>query len=270
MLVERPFMGQYACAQQGSYLRHQRDLGLQLAIEKLKQFPLEQRYNEVQEDKFYKWQPLARVNNYMASTSPAPINYIIKPSLISEGPAYKRKNDLKRPVYRCFPKIKQEVSAFGPKHAEHARRFYQSKRTQSIQKYQTDMVPRYLPNYESRQVSFHKNTRVTEGGYLLGEPVADRSVKTALHTDSIKGQVPGHFMSQPYETVLKVAKISPRPSKKQLSKSLTSNGLGVKLLKHKVEAGIVRKCDVFQDSGSEVDLSNAPVFQILCEMSNTL
>lgn len=267
MLVERPSMREYACAQQGSYLRHQQLLELQLAMKKLKQFPIEnfQRYHEVQEGKVHRWQPVARFNSQMASISTEPISYI-NSSLVSEGAAYRRSKESKRPVHRNFPKIKQEVAAFGPKHAEHARRFYQSKGTQPKQKFRQVMVPPYRPNYGPMQVSRHKKTQVTKESYLLGEPVHDRSVnQTALYTDSLKGQVPVPVTSQPNETVLKVAKISPRLNKKMPMKTI-----GVKLLNHNVEQGLAKKSDVFQDSGSEIDLSNAPIFQMLCELSNTL
>jgi len=264
MLVERPFMREYACAQQGSYLRHQQLLELQLAMKKLQQFPIEnfQRYHEVQEDKAHRWQHVPRFNSHMASINTEPISYI-NPSLVSEGAAYRRSKASKRPAHRNCPMIKQEIAAFGPKHAEHARRFYQSKGTQPFKQV---MVPPYQPNYGPMQVSRHRKTQVTKGSYLVGEPVHDRSVnQTVLYTDSLKGQVPVPVTSQLYETVLKVAKISPRPNKKQPTKTI-----GVKLLNHKVEQGLAKKSDVLQDSESEIDLSNAPIFQILCEISNTL
>jgi len=271
MLVEQPFMRDYTCAQQGSYFRQQQLLEFQLAMEKLKQFPIEkfQRYYEVQGNKVHRWQPVPRFNNRMTSISANPISYI-NGSLATEGPPYNKDSYLqsRRPVQRNFPKIKKEVSAFGPKHAEHARRFYQSKGTQSHQEFQQVMVPPYRPNYGPMQVSCQRNTEVTREGYLLGEPVFDRSVnQIALCTDSVKGQVPVSVTSQPYETVLKVAKISPRPSEKQ--PTTTKTGFGVKLVNKKVEQGLLNQSHGSQDSRSEIDLSNAPIFQMLCEISNT-
>jgi len=269
MLLERPFLRDYTCAQQGSYLRPQQLLELQLAMEKLHQFPIEnfRRYHAVQEDKVRRWQPVTRFNTHMASISCEPLSYI-NPSVGSEGPAYRKNRESKRPVHPNFPKIKQEVSAFGPKHAEHARRFYQSKRTQPIQQFQQVMV---RPNYGHTEVSGHRQTQVTEGVHLLGESAIGRSLNpTALYNDSLKSQVPVPDTSLPYETVLKIAKISPRPSKKQPTKNKTSFGFGVKLSNHKVERGSLKKSDNFEDNGREIDLSNAPVFQILCEISNTL
>jgi len=152
----------------------------------------------------------------------------------------------KRPLHSNFRKIKQEVVAFGPKHAEHARRVYQSKGTQPIQEFMQIMAPSYRPNYDSMQVSRHIS-QLSKGSYLLGEHVHHRSVnQTAWYTDSLKAQVPVPVTSQHNETVLKVAKISPR------------------------EHGLAKKSDVFQDGGCEIDLSNAPIFQILCEISNGL
>jgi len=265
MLVKRPFLREYACAQQGSYLRHQQLLESQLAIEKINQFPIEnfRRYH-VQENKVHRCQPVTRFNTHMNSMSSKPLSYI-NPSLGSEGPVYMKNGESKIPVHRYFHKIKQEVSAFGPKHAEHARRFYQSKRTQPIQEFPQVIVPSFRPNSGPMQVPGHRQTRVTGGG-LHGRSLN----QTALYTDSLKSQKPVPDTSESCETVLKIAKISRRPSKKLTTKAKTSFGFGVKLLNHKVGRGSVKKSDDFHDSGCERDLSNAPVFQILCEITNSL
>jgi len=269
MLVERPFMREYVCAQQGSYLRHRRHQQLselQFAMEKLKQFPQEnfQRYREVQEDKGHRWQQAARFNSHMACITTEPISNI-NPR-VSEIATYRKNKESKRPVYNNFSKIKQEVAAFGPKHAEHARRVYQSKGTQPLQEFMQIMASPYGPNYDPMQVSRHGRSQVTKGSYQLREHVHDRSVnQTALYTDSLKGQVPFPVTYKPNEIVLKVANISPQPNNKQPTKTT-----GLKVLYLKVEHGLAKKSDVFQDSGCELDLSNAPIFQILCEISNSL
>jgi len=265
MLVERPFMGENICAEQGSYLQQQKLLELQSAMEKLKQFPKDnfQRYHEVHEDKVHRRLPAARFNCHMDSISTEPISYIN--SRVFEGAAYRRSKEFKRPVNSHFPKMKREVAAFGPKHAEHARRVYESKGTQHVQKSMHIMVPPYGPNYDPMQVLRHRKSQVIKGSYLLGEHVHDRSVNQTTFTDLLKVQVPNPGTPKPYETVLKVAKISPRPNKKHPTKTTDS-----KVLHHKVEQGLAKKSDVFQDSGCGIDLSNSPIFQILCEISNNL
>jgi len=272
MLVERPFVRKYACAQQGSYHGQRQLLELQLAMEKLNnQSPIKnfRRYHVVEEDKVRMWQPVTRFNTHMASSCKS--HSYINPSLGSEGPAFRKNKWSKRPVHRNFPKMNKEVSAFGPKHAENARRFYQAKRAQPIQEFRQIMVPPYRPNSGPMQVSGHRQTQVTEGVYLLGEPVFGRSLnQTAFYSDSLKSQVPVPDTSQPYETVLKTAKISPRPSEKLPTKIKTSFGTGGELFNHKIEQGSLKKSDNCEESGCEIDLSNAPVFQILCEISNIL
>jgi len=272
MLVERPFLREHVCSQQGGYIRHQQLLELQLPMEKLNQFPIKnfRRYHEVQEDKVCSWQAGTRFNAHIASISSEPSSYI-SPSLGFEGPAYLKNWDPKRPMHRNFPKVKQEVSAFGPQHAEHARRYYQTKRTQPIQEFRQIIIPQYRPNYGPVQVSGHRQTQVTERVYLRREPVFVTSLnQTAFYTDSVKSQVPVPDTSPASENVLKIAKISTRPSKKQHTKTKASIGFGVKLLNHKVERGSAKNSDDCLDSACERDLSNAPVFQILCEVSNTL
>jgi len=241
MLVERPFMREYVYTQQGSYVRHQKQSELEFAMEKLKQFPQQnfQKYRE------------ARFNSHMACVSTKPISYLN--SRVSEGATYRKNNESKTPVHKKISKIKQEIAAFGPKHAEHARRVYQSKRTQPLQEF----MQTYPPNYDPKQVSRQGRSQVTKESYLPREQVPDRSVNhTALYTDSLKGRVPFPVKYKPNESVLKVAKITPRPNKNQ---PMRTTGLY-----HKVEHGLAKKSVVFQDSGCELDLSNAPIFQILC------
>jgi len=272
MLVERPFLREYAGAQLGNYKQNQQLTELQLHMEKLNQCQMEnyrRYYHEVQENKVRRWQPVTRFNHQMAPISSKPFTFR-NPKLGSEGSAYRKNMESKRPVHRNFPKIKQEVSAFGPKHAEHARLFYQSKRTQPIQELRQDIVPSYRPNYGSMQVSGHRQTQVTEWIHLLGKPLFGRSLnQKGLYSDSLESLVPVPDTSQPYETVLKIAKISPRLSKKQPTETKASIGFCVKLLNHKVERGSVKKSYDFQDCGCEIDLSKAPAFQMLCEISNT-
>jgi len=148
----------------------------------------------------------------------------------SEGSAYKKNRES---VHRNFPKIKQEVSAFGPKHAEYGRIFYQSKRTQPKRAF-------------GRSLNQKK-----------------------LYTYSLKSQVRVSDTSQPYETILKIAKISPRPGKKQPTETKASFGFGLKLLNHTVERESVKKSYDFQDCECEIDLSKTPLFQIFFEISNT-
>jgi len=272
MLVERPFLKGHVCTQEGGYLRHQQLLEMQLPMGKLNQFPIENfgRYHQVQEDKVRSWQAVARFNAHINSISSEPSSYI-SPNLDFEGPGYQKNWNPKSPTHRKFPKVKQEVAAFGPQHAEHARRYYQTKRTQPIQEFRQIIIPPFRPNHGPVQVSGHRQTQVAERVYLLREPVFVTSLnQTALYTDSLKSQVPVPDTSPASENVLKIAKISTRPSKKQPTKTKASIGFGVKLLNHKVERGPAKNSDDCLDSACERDLSNAPVFQILCEVSNTL
>jgi len=177
----------------------------------------------------------------------------------SEGQAFRKSE---RSVGRPIPRTKQEVFAFGPLHAERARRFYQSQRTQLIHQFRKVMIVPYVPNYDPMQVSGHRQTKVTEGVYFPGEVSGRSRNQTALYTDSCKSQVPVPGTSQPFETVLKIIQIAPRPSRRQPTDTKASIGFGEKLLYHTEKRGSMKKSHDFQD-GCEVDLSNSPIFQIL-------
>jgi len=167
-----------------------------------------------------------------------------------------------------YPKNTEEVSAFGRKHAEHARRFYQ--KGIQIQEFRQGLLQSYRSNYCSMQVSNHMQARVTKGRHSLGEQVFDSGIKReAFHGDLVTSQLGAAVIPQSNETVLKVATITARPCKKQVQKKKTSLVSSLKLLENKREKRLWKKSVDFQLSKSEIDLLNAPLFQILCEISNT-
>jgi hypothetical protein len=159
--------------------------------------------------------------------------------------------------------MKQEVSAFGPKHAEHARRFYQFKRAQPL--FQHNMLGAYRPNHGPMEVSYIKPSPTNRRGDLQGEPVGKRAMnKATLYTDSVSRQVPETVAFQE-EPVLKVAKISSRPDKSNNSKVYPS--FSEQLFDTKMDQKTLKKSTKSQDLEDDIDLANAPVFQILCEIS---
>jgi len=67
--------------------------------------------------------------------------------------------------------------------------------------------------------------------------------------------------------VIRVAKISSRTDKKQPNDSQNFFGFRKKLLKNKMAQGTLKKSIDTEDIEDDMDLSNAPVFQILYEIS---
>jgi len=211
MLVEGPFMGNYMYTQQRTCMRHQQVLELGGMMQTLKQFP----------DKHFT-ERLSRLSSFNTNLSSNSSHSISNTnSSLVYGAAASGRTGLRNAT--C-PKVTGEVSAFGPKHAEHARRFYQ--KGIQFQEFQQVLHPSYRPNYRP--------------------------------------------IPQSNEIVLKVAKISPRPGRNEIEKQKTSLDSSFKLPKSTTEKGLWTKSVDFQANKYEKDLSNAPLFQLLGEITNSL
>jgi len=245
------------------YIRNQQVLELKGMMKKLNQFPVEhfEGYHEVPVGR----RSMPGFNTALTSISSQPV-LNTNSCWVSEAPACGSTKQNKA----VFPKITEEVSAFGPKHAEYAKRFYQSNRLQS-QDFKQVAVPTHQPNYCPMQVSNHSNhiqTTITKRCYRLGEQVFDTGVNhAAFYGESIKSYLRDAVRPPLNETTLKVLKISPRPSKKQLMKT---KSLFMKIVNNRVEKGLGEKSVDSQASEQEMDLSSAPLFQMLGEISNTV
>jgi len=254
MLVERPYPREYTYAQQNTYLRNQRMIELQGMMKKLKPFPIKtnEGYNKgVLANESQCQQLLTQIGCYSMA-----------PSLSSTPTVHNNQSYfLGGSAHRRFTKMNPKVSAFGPKHAEHARRFYQSEgKTPGPQ---WAMVPPIGSNYEP---TYYRQSGVNNGSNFLGDPVFSRCANnsTTSYTMSAEGRGLLPKISRPSETVLKVARISPRPKS---IRPKTSSSIGVTKVTKKIDEELIKKSDDFQDSMFEKDLKNAPLFQILCEIS---
>jgi len=257
MLVEQPSQGEYAYFQQDSYLSNQQFFEVHSAMDRLIPTNNIQGYHGGSAWPDYGWQPRIGCSTHVAATSCEPLSHNI--NSICGGPARNECVVFNSAECRSFPEIKEEVSAFGPKHAEYARRFYQSTRIQPG--HRRDLVAPSRPNYGHKQVSHIKQTQSKEGGNFLGESVFKRSMN-----QSVTRQVPVPLSAQ-QEVVLKVAKISSRPNKKQPSDLNTSFSFSERLSKNNINQGLVKTSTYSEDDENDIDFSNAPVFQILCEIS---
>jgi hypothetical protein len=161
------------------------------------------------------------------------------------------------------PEIKQEVFAFGPQHAEQARRLYQSKGCKSL--FEQVLGPPYRSLHGSMQIPFQ---RTHFGSFVSGEGISDLKKWSALclNRDS-HTRVRFSFASESSETVLKVANISPKPDKKQGSKPRSLYGVLENGHSKKLDQGTLKKLTESLDNEDKIDLSTAPIFQILCEIS---
>jgi hypothetical protein len=263
MLVEEPFHRADAYFQQESYLSNQQIYDVHSLMDSLIPTNSSQVYHGGSVLPDYGWQPPPGCSTHVAAIICEPLSHSINSALGGPPPnEYMVFNSAER---RSFQKMKQEVSAFGRKHAEHARRYYQSTKIQPG--YRKEVVAPIRPNYGRRQVTHTKQTQSKQGSNLLRDSVFKRSMnRSTLEANAAIRQVPVPVSSQ-QEVVLKVAKISSRPDKNQPIDSKTLFSFNERLLKNNVHEGLVKTPIDSEDDKNDIDLSNAPVFQILCEIS---
>jgi len=265
MLLEQSFVREDSCARQGTYLRSENLLDLQEAMDNLWQFPMKNfwGYNGSSADRVQGCPPPLRGKTHVACTHFIPINYNTNPSLVSQGVANNERQESKTAIDRNYTKTNQYVSAFGPQHAEHARRLYQSSR--SGHKSSPVLAPYYKPHYGPVHVVQYEQIQVKKVPNLIRKSAFGR---VPFHAGYGIDQVPFHMRSKTRETVLKVAKISPRPGRKQPFKLNRLFRLNEKYV-DKLDKGFVKKSSESQECEREKDLAKAPVFQILCEISKS-
>lgn len=233
-------------------------------MENLWQFPMKNfwGYNVASADGVQGFQPPLRCKTQMTYTDLVPINYNTNRSMVAQGVANNERQESKKTVDRKCTKVNQYVAAFGPQHAEHARRLYQSNRSEHeishvlAPNYRLHSDPIHVLNYEQIQV---KNVPNFERKSAFG--------RAPSYAGYGIDQVPVCVRSKTRETVLKVAKISPRPDPKQPLKLNRLFSLSEKPTDK--NQGVVKKSSVSQVWERETDLANSPVFQILCEISKS-
>jgi len=268
MLVERPCPRYYGYTQQEIYLRNQRIINLQRVMEELKPFPIQKNwgYNNGVLANEFQGHHFTRIERYTFGSSLCSEPTVHKnPSYFSGGNAFKERRQSKS-VCPSTTKMNPKVIAFGQIHAEHVRRFSHSEGKKP--ELRQVMVPPYRPNYGPIEASYNRKSGVNNGSNLLGDPVFNRGVYncTAWCTKSATGQVSLPMISRPSGTVLKVARISPRPNR---MRPKSSSNVGIAIVNKKMDDVLKRKSDDFKGSRLEDDLKTAPLFQILCEISKT-
>jgi hypothetical protein len=254
MLVERPFQREFAFTQQESCL-----INLPLTVEYKEG---NQGYQEVSAKKVQAREPAHLYNTYLNTLS-SESKSGSKVSFISSGQTVNRCGKLKRVACSNNPEMKQEVFAFGPQHAERARRFYQSKGCKSL--FEQVFGPPYRSLYGSKQIPFQ---RTHFGSLVSGEDISDLKKWSALRLNrDSHSRVRFSVASEPSETVLRVANISPKPDKKQGTKPRSLYGVLENGHSEKVDQGTLKKLTDSLYNEDKIDLSTAPIFQILCEIS---
>jgi len=261
MLIQRRYFREHFCAQQGSYLRDQKLSEIQHLMKRLEQFPIGnfQESNTVSAYAAQAGWPIIYGCSTRLASSSEPTDYINQ-RLVSGGSPFSRSKELRKASIHDNSKLKQEVSAFGPKHAERARRIYQEN-----QRFQQVLPPLHGPTFGPVQVTCYEKTPRNKGSNLLGQPAFGGAPKRAtLYSNFTKSQVSGNVASHSLKKVIRVAKISPRPKKKQGEEPKLSFSFGGEPPNKRLE----KKSEDFIGSGIDMDLSKAPLFQILCEISN--
>lgn len=263
MMVEGPISRGYGFVQQECWLP-QRHTALSCVMEGLRSFPViqNQGYYGDAEENVQGWKTTQGCNTHVAPVSSNPTRYI-NLNHLSSAPA----NNVSWESKTASPnERKQKVTAFGPNQAEHARRLYQSRGNNPD--FQPGLAHQNRPYFNPMLVSNYRQCGVKKQHYLPRDSSLSRPRNRATTCFGIaKRKVYVPIKSQPQETVLKVARISPRPDMMQSKILKKSFSFGGKLPTKKER--MVRKSNIGHDMKPEMDLETGPLFQILCEISET-
>jgi len=167
---------------------------------------------------------------------------------------------------RAGSKVTRKVAAFGPAHADQARKLYQFKATQPIR---SDKIWTSFLSSSNMQFGRHillshheQDLMSANGGHLLEEPVYHRNL---VHYIDLKKKWAPSSLQLESQPILKIVTISPRPNGASARKSKISfNAKHLKTFK----AGLVKDERVnSEDKTKQKDPSRLTIFQILGEIS---
>jgi hypothetical protein len=263
MLVERPFQKENAFAQQGSYWQNQHRFGLQQVIVK-QNLISKMEYQGSQGVSEEKVQVRLPALGLECNTH---LNILRSESFGTEGSSVSGSmtnyacGEPKMVVRSSSPEMNQEVLAFGPELAEYARRFYQSKPAKL--RLEEVLIAPCRSNYGPMHISYQRE----QVRAFFSEHVSNMKEPPTLYPFNWSDQVQLIVECEPCETVLKVANISPRPDKKLGNKPKTFVGFLENMHNGKVDHVVAKKSTNFLHNELEISLSDAPIFQILCEMT---
>jgi len=266
MVTDQQFLREYAYARHGNYPRHQ-VVWSQPIMDKFARFPMNcWNYNRISSDADDRSQGELQEgwNSYVTSVrskfsgniNPRSASWsYINPRLVSGDSCNKLDDE---------PKLRQDVSAFGPKHAEHARRFYQETGQSVV------LFPTCRLTYDPVGVSYNDVSQANRGESVLEQPAFGAVNHGTFFNLSATGRVPVNVASDPRENVLKVAMISSRPKVKRQYQPKAELALGEMKHRKRSDDSLSKKSIDFQGMKNLLgELSKAPLFQILCEISNT-
>jgi len=174
-----------------------------------------------------------------------------------------------RPLYRQVPKAMQQVAAFGPAHAEQARKLYQLKGTRHKHEHKNCLI---IPNRSNichaSQIllSQHEQTHMsTNGDHLPIEP--EDCGRRVQNETSCKKEVPLADMLEQNQPILKLVSISSRPGKDTCNQRKSPD---VENRECAREEFVGKKPLNLKNGVGEKDFSSFTILQILENISSTV
>jgi len=175
----------------------------------------------------------------------------------------------RQPMCRQGPKPIQQVSAFGPAHAEQARKLYQFKGTLHKHRHKNSLSLPHHCNINHGSVILLSQPEHTQncrnGGHLPKE--SKQCGQRVQHGTSCKREVIPANMLEQNQPILKWATLSSRPGK---CTSKLRNALNVEDCEYAREDYVGKKPLNFKNRAGEKDLSSFTILQILENISSTL
>jgi len=169
-------------------------------------------------------------------------------------------------VLREASKVMPKISAFGPAHAEKARKLYHCKGIQAEQ------GPKFLSNHSHIQPDGHMQKSYCQNAEVCTNEI--QITKDPVHygqrvpnRESSEDQVPISTVADANQPILKIVTITPRPNEERASKQKRSSDAGENVYSRE---GLVRNDPLNIEGRVGQNYPCATILQILGELSSSI
>jgi len=169
-------------------------------------------------------------------------------------------------VLRESSKVMSKISAFGPAHAEKARKIYQIKGMQAEQGPEFLLNHSHIPPVCYSQKLYRQNAEVSTNQVNITKDPVDYGQRVP-HTKSTEDQVPIATVTDANQPILKIVTITPRPNVERARKPKSSADTGQTVYSRE---GLVKNNPLNIEDGAHQNYPCATILQILAEISSSV
>jgi len=169
-------------------------------------------------------------------------------------------------VLREIPKVMPKISAFGPAHAEKARKIYQIKGIQAEEGPEFLLNHSHTPPVGCAQKLYRQDIEVSTNQVNITKDPVHYGQRVA-HRESTQDQVPISRMTDANQPILKIVRITPRPNEERARKPKSSADTGQTV--YPME-GLVQNDLLNIEDRAQQNYPCSTILQILAEITSSI